>query len=278
MIVSGDLLSSEMSCRSTLLLNKADNQKLVDLLTLTEFSASSIYDNPVVFMAGGRGSRLRPYTNDCPKPMLPIGNKPILEILLEQFIESGFRNFFFSVNYLKDIIKEYFKDGKQWGVSISYLEETQPLGTAGSLRYLGVESPLPILVTNADVLSRLDPAHLLQYHLEHESIATMCVREYYQEVPFGVVKTDGTRFVQLLEKPATKYLVNAGVYCLSPDVLPYIPLDTYCDMPDLLSQLTSLNHPVSVFPIHEYWLDIGRPETLREATITWEESRSFQGE
>ena len=243
--------------------------RVVKLLLLESLLSPPQLSNAVVIMAGGKGTRLRPHTENCPKPMLPVGNQPILEILLEQCIASGFRNFYFSVNYLKEQIIEYFDDGSRWGVSIRYLVEDEPLGTAGSLALLPNSLTEPFLVLNGDVLTRLDPRHLLHFHIDNQAEATLCVREHEITVPFGVVQTEGSELVSFEEKPTYRHLVNAGVYVVDPQLTSLLPPDEFTDMPSLLSSARESGHRILVCPIHEYWLDVGRPESLKTAQTTW---------
>lgn len=220
-------------------------------------------------MAGGLGKRLRPYTENCPKPMLPVGGKPMLEILLEQCIDSGFRKFYISVNYLKDQIIDYFGDGNAWGVSIDYLLENEPLGTAGSLQLIPDKLKEPLLVMNGDVLTRLNPSQLLRFHIEHQAAATLCVREYTTTIPFGVVQTNGVELAGFAEKPSYRELVNAGVYVIDPLLIPLLPPHQKTDMPTLLQNAQKAGHHVAVCPIHEYWIDVGNPDALNKAGIHW---------
>lgn len=243
--------------------------RVVQLLLLQELIGSPQLDNAVVIMAGGKGTRLRPITEHCPKPMLLVGDQPMLEILLEQCIDSGFRRFYLSVNYLKEQIINHFADGSRWGVSIQYLVENEPLGTAGSLQLLPDALTEPFLVLNGDVLTRLNPSQLLRFHNEHQAQATLCVREHEFTVPFGVVQTNGVELAGFEEKPTYRYLVNAGVYVIDPQLLPLLPPHQATDMPSLLQAAQLAGHRVAVCPIHEYWIDVGRPETLEEAHDTW---------
>ena len=226
-----------------------------------------------MIMAGGKGTRLRPLTKHCPKPMLPVGDQPMLEILLDQCIASGFRTFYLSVNYLKEQIIEYFDNGSRWGVSIHYLVENQPLGTAGSLQLLPDSLTEPFLVLNGDVLTRLDPRHLLHFHNEHQALATFGVREHELTVPFGVVQTNGVELAGFEEKPTYHHQVNAGVYVIDPQLLPLLTPNQFTDMPSLLIDAQEAGHRVAVCPIHEYWLDVGRPETLEQAHAFWEKKK-----
>ena len=242
---------------------------VVQLLLLEELLAPSQLPNAVVIMAGGKGTRLRPYTEQCPKPMLPVNGKPMLEILLEQSISSGFSQFYLSVNYLKEQIIDYFGDGKSLGVSINYLVEDEPLGTAGSLQLLPRSVQEPFLVINGDVLTRLPQSQLLSFHFEHQAAGTLCVREHITTVPFGVVQTKGVELAGFEEKPSYRQMVNAGLYVIDPLLLPLLPRHQATDMPTLLQSAQQAGHRVAVCPVHEYWIDVGRPETLRQAHEEW---------
>ena len=243
--------------------------RVVELLLLQDLLVPAQLPNAVVIMAGGKGTRLRPHTEHCPKPMLPVNGKPMLEILLEQCIANGFRQFYLSVNYLKEQIIDHFSDGKDWGVSIDYLVEDEPLGTAGSLQLLPSSVQVPFLVMNGDVLTRLNPSQLLSFHEEHEATATLCVREHVTTSPFGVVQTKGVELAGFEEKPSYRQLVNAGVYVIDPHLLSLLPPRKATDMPTLLQSAHQFGHRVVVCPIHEYWIDVGRPETLRQAHQEW---------
>jgi dTDP-glucose pyrophosphorylase len=243
--------------------------RVVQLLLLQELLSPPQLSNAVVIMAGGKGTRLRPHTENCPKPMLPVGDQPMLEILLEQCIASGFRRFYLSVNYLKEQIIDHFADGSRWGVSIDYLVENEPLGTAGSLQLLPDVLIEPFLVLNGDVLTRLNPSQLLRFHSEHQAQATLCVREHELTVPFGVVQTNGVELAGFDEKPTYRHLVNAGVYVINPQLLSLLPPHQATDMPTLLQAAQQVGHRVAVCPIHEYWIDVGRPETLQQAHREW---------
>ncbi len=246
-----------------------ENNQVSQLLLLQELLTPAQLPNAVVIMAGGKGTRLRPHTENCPKPMLPVDGRPMLQILLEQCIGSGFRQFFLSVNYLKEQIIDYFEDGEHWGVTIGYLMEDEPLGTAGSLQLLPRNLEEPFLVLNGDVLTRLNPSHLLRFHDEHRASATLCVREHVTTVPYGVVQTSGVDLAGFEEKPSYRQLVNAGVYVISPQLLPLLPARQATDMPTLLQMAQQAGHRVAVCPIHEYWIDIGRPESLQQAHTEW---------
>lgn len=230
---------------------------LVGLETLDELLTPSERDNIVVLMAGGLGTRLRPLTEDCPKPMLKIGGRPILETILLNFIEHGFKRFFISVNYKSEMITEYFGDGSNWGVQIKYLHENEKLGTAGALGLLPQKPSKSFLVMNGDLLTKVNFSQLLDFHHSHSAQATMCVREYDFQVPYGVVKINAHRIVGIDEKPTQRFFVNAGVYVLEPDSLENIASNRHLDMPTLFQQLIKEEKETAVFPIREYWLDVG---------------------
>ncbi len=244
--------------------------RVVELLILQDMlSAVQVQKNPVVIMAGGKGSRLKQHTTNCPKPMLHVNGKPMLEILVEQCIDSGFRQFYISVNYLKEMIIDYFGDGKKWGVNIDYIIENEPLGTAGSLKMIPKSVREPLLVLNGDVLTKVNLMQILKFHLVHKAAATLCVREHITTIPYGVVKTNGVELTGFEEKPSYQQLVNAGVYVINPKLLSLLGENEYTDMPTLLDRALKEGQRVSVCPIHEYWIDIGRPETLEQAHQEW---------
>ncbi|MEI7818264.1 MAG: nucleotidyltransferase family protein, partial [Desulfuromonadales bacterium] len=217
-------------------------------------------DNIVVLMAGGLGTRLGELTKNCPKPLLRVGNKPVLETILENCIEYAFKRFYISVNYKADMVKEYFGDGSRWGVEIKYLEEKKRLGTAGALGQLPEIPTEPVLVMNADVLTKINFKHLMEFHEEHNSVATMCVRDYEFQVPFGVVQLDHHRLKNIMEKPVHQFFVNAGIYVLNPEAVSMVPTDEYSDMPALFDTLLQNQLETTAFPIHEYWVDIGHKD------------------
>lgn len=230
-----------------------------------DLAAGQRKDNIVVIMAGGLGQRLRPLTAEKPKPMLEVGDKPILEGILESFIELGFHRFFFAVNYKRELVEAHFGSGERWGVAIDYLREEEPLGTAGALSLLGEQPTQPLFIMNGDVLTKVNFEDLLSYHEEHGCVATVGVREHVVSIPFGVVDHDGYRLTGLREKPVLQFLVNAGIYVLDPAALRLIPPRRRFDMPDLLLALAAGKQEVSVFPIREYWIDIGQMEDFERA-------------
>ncbi len=238
---------------------------LCGLETLQHLIESPIYDNPIFLMAGGFGTRLHPLTKDTPKPLLKVGNKPILEMIIEQFINYGFHNFYISTHFKSEQIKDYFKDGKLHNVSVKYVHEDVPLGTAGSLGLLPDNLPsLPIIVMNGDLLTKVDFKNLLNFHCEHNSEATMCVREYDFQVPYGVVEIDNYNIKEIKEKPVHRFFVNAGIYVLNRSLINKVDGKSYLDMTDFLEKELN-NGGVNAFPIHEYWLDIGQMEEYEKA-------------
>jgi len=239
--------------------------RLVGLEVIEGLLRPRTRDNLVVIMAGGLGSRLGSLTEDCPKPMLRVGGKPILETIIEKCLEFGFHNFFLAVNYKAEIIKEHFGDGSKYACNIDYLHEDKPLGTAGALSLLPNIPSSPILVINGDVLTKVDYNHLLAFHQEHNATATMCVREYDIQVPYGVVNVDTHRFIGIEEKPVHKFFINAGIYVLTPEALSMLSAGEHCDMPSLLNLVSQQEQVTAVFPVREYWLDLGQIEDFNRA-------------
>jgi len=224
-------------------------------------------DNWVVLMAGGLGTRLHPLTQTTPKPLLRVGNKPVLEIILESYIKHGFRRFHISVNYKREMVMAHFGNGSKWGCEIRYIEESRRMGTAGALGMLPERPTSALMVMNGDLLTKVNFECLLEYHLANEADATVGVREYEFEVPFGVVNMVDHQLTSIDEKPVNRFFVNAGIYVLNPDVLDRLPQDGYLDMTTLLNDLATTGRKVSAFPIREYWLDIGRPDDLTRANV-----------
>jgi len=244
---------------------------LVDLETLKHLLEVKKYDNPVFLMAGGFGTRLHPLTENKPKPLLNVGSRPILETIVTQFIAAGFHNFYISTHYKAEMIREHFGDGSDRDIIIEYVHEENPLGTAGSLGLLPDNMPeLPVVMMNGDILTKVNIEHLLNFHHEQEGLATMCIREYDFQVPYGVVDIEGQYVAGIVEKPVQKFFVNAGIYVLEPKLISAIDGSTYLDMPNLLENEIERGEKVSVFPIHEYWLDIGRMEEYENAHKSFE--------
>ena len=244
------------------ILNK--DKRIVDIMLLDEIDFIRNY-TPIVIMVGGLGSRLGSLTKNCPKPMLEVGERPILETIIKAVNQHGFYKFILSVNYMSHVIEDHFGDGSRWGVEIQYIREQESLGTAGSLGLLSKVPEKAFFVMNGDLLTRLNFQSLLDYHNEHTVRATVAVREYENKVPFGVVEHDGSYLVKMKEKPVFKHYVNAGIYILEPSCLSLIPKNKPYDMTDLIEGLIADDHKVAMFPVHEYWRDIGRADELQLA-------------
>lgn len=228
--------------------------------------------NWVVLLVGGQGQRLRPLTEKRPKPLLPVGGKPILETIVEQFAAAGFRNFVFAVNHHADQIREHFGDGARLGVRVRYIQEKTRLGTAGALSLLPGAYEHPLIVMNGDLLTKIDFRALLDFHTAEGHHATVCVREYAQQVPYGVIRMNGHRLLSIVEKPTQKYFVNAGIYVLEPRALKLVPKGRYYDMPQLLQRLARRRKgAVGCFPIQEYWIDIGHMQDYERAQTDYAE-------
>ena len=238
---------------------------LVDLVTLRQQHRQ--LPNAAVLMAGGSGRRLMPHTEDTPKPLMPVGGRPILETLIRVLAGHGFERFYLSINYLGERIEAHFGDGAAFGVKIDYLREDRPLGTAGSLRQIAGREEAPVLVMNGDVLTRVNPRALLEFHCQEGAAATIAVREHCVEIPYGVVDTDGHRLTGLREKPEHKVFINAGIYVIEPGQFSLIPDGSAFDMPDLLTRIAAseAGGGVACFPLPEYWVDIGRVKDLEQA-------------
>ncbi len=235
-----------------------DDGRIIGLDLVNDILRTDTRKNIVVLMAGGMGNRLQPLTSDCPKPMLKIGDKPVLETILDLLIAAGFKQFYLAVNYKAEMIEDYFGDGSDRGVYIRYLREKQRLGTAGALSLLPEKPAEPLLVMNGDLLTKINFQYLLDFHAEHKSKATMCVREYKIQIPYGVAKLQKHRLMNLIEKPVHQFFVSAGVYVLQPEALELIPADTYFDMPSLFNCLLKRKEETVAFPVREYWIDIGQ--------------------
>ena len=246
--------------------------RVVNIFLLDELEDVTRRENAIVLMAGGKGVRLRPLTDNTPKPLLNVGSKPVLERLIEQFIQHGFYRFYISVNYLGEKIIEYCGDGSRWGVEIQYLRENEPLGTAGSLSLLEPQEH-PLIVMNGDILTRTNFGHLISRFEEGQVEGTMGVREYLYTVPYGCVSEQNGKIEGLHEKPTFRHMINAGIYVLSPSALKEIPAGQRCDMPELFDLLLDGKKPTNIYIITEEWIDIGRHEDLiwAQQVFGWEE-------
>lgn len=245
-----------------------DDGAVVGLESLQFPMINRIYEHPVFLMAGGFGTRLRPLTNDCPKPLLKLDDRPILEIILTRFVKAGFKNFYISTHFMPEKIREHFGDGTKWGVSISYVHESEPLGTGGAIGLLPDNIPdLPLILMNGDVLTTIDFEALIKFHEKSAPAATLCVREYEHQIPFGVINGDGKRVVSMVEKPINRCFTNAGIYVLEPEIRKAVQPGVRVDLPTVLEHIISENKEVLMYPVHEYWLDIGRIDEFNKAQV-----------
>ena len=240
--------------------------QLIGLETLSTLSGIRKHDNTVFLMAGGFGKRLAPLTNQMPKPLLAVGAKPILEEILLSFVNSGFHKFYISTHFMADKIRDYFKNGSEWGVSIKYVHEDEPLGTAGALSLLPEEEiDLPLIMMNGDLISNINFSSLLDYHSENKAKLTMCISEYALKIPYGVIVKEGDSLISIDEKPSHKFFINAGIYVINSDILKRVQKNTSIDMPALIEEIISDKESVKVYPIHEYWRDIGQLDDFNKA-------------
>ena len=242
------------------------NGKVVNLETLNEVLKTKKFNNAVFLMAGGFGKRLQPLTNRTPKPLLKVGEKPILEIIIERLVKAGFHRFYISTHYMPELVMNHFGDGKKWGINIKYIHEETPLGTGGALGLLPKDQiNEPLLLMNGDLLTNLDFKSLIKFHEETNAFATVCVNEYEHTVPFGVIESEGVRVLSIEEKPTYNHFINAGIYVLSENIIKDSLSNERIDMPTLLNKQLDSEKEINIFPVHEYWLDIGRIGDYKKA-------------
>jgi dTDP-glucose pyrophosphorylase len=250
-----------------------EKELIVGLHLWDEITDKVKRNNVMVIMAGGKGTRLMPYTKDLPKAMVQISGKPLLHHIINKAKIEGFSNFLISVFHLSDIIEDYFGNGELFGVKIDYIREDTPLGTAGALSLIDPMPDMPFVVTNTDVLSDINYGELLDFHIRHNAVGTMAVRQHEWKHPFGVVETKGVEITSLKEKPIARTHINAGVYALSPSALNVLITNSHCDMPTLFERLIIDNNLAIAYPMHEPWLDVGIPDDLKTArSISVEDS------
>ncbi len=242
-----------------------NKNELMGIHTLDQIAPIKKIENTMVIMAGGFGKRLAPYTDECPKPMLLVDDKPMLEHIIRKAMAEGFTNFIISVYYLSEVIKDYFEDGTRMGINITYIKEDSPLGTAGALSIINPMPSSPFVVTNGDVMTDIRYGDILDFHTKKNSTATMAVRLHEWQNPFGVVNTNGINIESFEEKPVYKSNINAGVYVLDPYCLSLLKKDEVCDMPNLFQRVKSAGRSSVAFPMHESWIDVGRLEDLKIA-------------
>jgi len=246
-----------------------DEGKLIDLFCLNDKDTKKIYSNKVVLMVGGLGTRLMPLTESTPKSMLTVGDKPILETIINGFVSSGFINITMCLGYKSKAIGDYFEDGHRFGARIDYIVEDKRMGTAGALTLLKNKPDESFFVMNGDLLTNIDFQKVLDFHVSHSATATMCVRNHEMSVPYGVVNVNSEDFCSIKEKPIHQFLVNAGIYLLEPECIELIPHDQFYDMPLLFEKLVEANKKPICFPLREYWLDIGRIGDYEKANIEY---------
>ncbi|MDM4767510.1 nucleotidyltransferase family protein [Pelomonas sp. SE-A7] len=244
---------------------------VIGLETVDDFLSTPVRSETVIIMAGGLGSRLKELTHDTPKPMLRVGSRPLLETIVRGFSDQGFRNFYFAVNYKAEQIESHFGDGSRMGINVRYLREQQRLGTAGALSLLPEPPQGPIFVTNADLLTKENFAHMVDQHIQSGAVATMGVREYEMQVPFGVVRERDGTIEAIEEKPIQRFTVSSGMYVLSPAALELVPSDRFFDMPTLFETLVARGLPTRCHRIDGYWLDIGRLPDYERANLEFDE-------
>lgn len=243
-----------------------DAQKRVKTIALLhDYLKVDKKENEVILLAGGLGTRLGAMTANCPKSMLKVGEKPILETIIETFKDHGFHNFNLSVNYLSDMIEGHFGDGKTLGVQINYLKEEKRLGTAGPLSLYNSSNNLPLIVMNGDLLTKINFSDLVNYHTNSGNEVTLCLRQYDVQIPYGVVTTSHNEVLTIEEKPTKHFLVSSGIYVFNPDLLKKIPEDSFYDMPTFISRLLEDKHKIGAYPFFEYWIDIGRMDDYEKA-------------
>ena len=241
-----------------------DNKNVIGISSYSELIEIDEKSNAVVIMAGGLGLRLRPLTEHIPKPMLLLDDKPILEHIIANFIKEGFKYFYISVNYKSDIIKNYFKNGSEWGIKISYLEEKSQLGTAGSLSLLKTSLNEPIIVVNGDVVTNLSISNVIKFHNKENSVATMVTKSLKFQLPFGVPVIKGNEILSINEKPMKNIKVNAGIYVLSPITLELLPKGKI-DMTDFFKMLVKSKKKVLAFQMNDNWIDVGKKQEYVKA-------------
>ena len=251
-----------------------EHRHIVGLHLWDEITTVPVRPNMMVIMAGGIGTRLRPHTENCPKPLLPVAGKPMLEHIIERAKLEGFSHFVLAIHYLGHMIEDHFGNGDRFGVQIDYLREQSPLGTAGALGLLNPRPEAAFVVTNGDVITDIRYGELLDFHIRHDAAATMAVRVHEWQHPFGVVHTQGVEIVGFEEKPVARSHINAGVYALDPGALNALSADARCDMPTMFERLQAQTKRTVAYPMHEPWLDVGRPDDLNRANA--ETVKKFQ--
>lgn len=241
-----------------------DDKKLIDILILDDIKLKR-NKNSIIIMAGGLGSRLGELTKYQPKPMLKVGEKPLLENMIEMLKDQGFYDFYISVNYKANIIKEYFRDGSEFGIKIKYLEEKKRLGTAGALSLIEKKLKYPFFVINGDIITTQNFNTMKKFHSKERAVATMGIRNHTITNPYGVIKIENGKVKTFEEKPRYTSFINAGIYLLNPEVLDIIPYNTYYDMPELFKTLINSKKNIAAYELKSYWIDIGHTSDYERA-------------
>ena len=264
---------AKMQSAGVLALPIVDSEfRVVGLETIETVNQPEPKENVVFVMAGGFGTRLRPLTENCPKPMLPLDGKPILERILDNCVSQGFRRFVFATHYLPEQIRNHFEDGKSWNVEIDYLHESEPLGTAGALNLLpGRFLDQSVVLLNGDILSSVNLSELLRVHSANGNEATICVTEKNYQIPYGVIEGRGSELLSIKEKPNLNFRINTGIYALGPDFVRSVPENVEIDIPSLIQRRLKAQKKVGFYVSHDYWLDIGTMSDYRKAQqdIVW---------
>jgi len=245
-----------------------EEKKLKKLYFLDDIIAYDKKEEWVVIQAGGFGTRLRPLTDNMPKPLLKIGEKPVLEHIIDGFIYFGFRKFIITLNYKGEMIKEYFGDGEKYGIRIEYITEEVPLGTAGSLSLCeDIIDSEDIIMVNGDILTGLDYEEFLNFHKNGNNDITVGAREYKVQIPYGVIETEGLIIKNIEEKPKFDFYINSGIYALKKNIISLIQNGEKIHMTEVIERADNVNNKRMVYPIKEYWTDIGRMEDFEKANI-----------
>tara|TARA_B110000003_G_scaffold276186_1_gene321368 strand:+ start:213 stop:1283 length:1071 start_codon:yes stop_codon:yes gene_type:complete len=241
-----------------------NDNSIFGLYAINDYKIKQIIKNPIIIMAGGLGKRLRPYTNSCPKPMLKILGKPILEHIINNLVSQGFRDITISVNYLANNIISYFGNGKKFDSNINYIKEKKPLGTIGSLSLFKKKNIKPVFVINADTLTNIDLSEMLNFHIKNKADATMASKVITNSNPYGVVQTKGIEIVNFKEKPIDRIYINAGIYIFSQPMLKNLKKNTKKNAPEFFLELKKKNKKIIIFPAHEEWKEIGTLENFKK--------------
>ena len=248
-----------------------DTGKILDIQAINDLIKVTNKTNKVFLMVGGLGKRLGKLTKNTPKPMLKVGNKSILQTIVESFAEYGYTNIVMCLNYKSEVIKEYFGDGSDFGVSIEYILESKRMGTAGALSLLKEKPTEPFFVMNGDLLTNVNLENIHQFFISNNAYALMCVRQYESQIPYGVIDIDNTHIRSVEEKPIQKFFVNAGIYMLEPEALEHVPKNEFFNMTSLFEKLINKDKNIISFPIDGYWLDIGRSDEYKKANEEYNE-------